>query len=166
MGGELICSILEAGSDRIIPGDELILCPHTHPEEVRRFLRNSGYRITDEDMVYDEGKYYRVIKAVYDGQDGPVTGESAITDMNGEQNTSNINNISNETLELFSEILIKKKHPVLRSYLEFEKDKYTSILKQLSSGDSGEAAQRSKEIAEYLGYIEEAEAALKAADGS
>ena len=71
MGGELIASIL---NDSPWIKDErynLVLQPMTHPEILRKYLADEGFRIIDEDVVPDSdgprAKIYQVINAVYCG---------------------------------------------------------------------------------------------------
>ena len=63
MGGTLIASILEAGADVLKTAEELILSPHTDAPEVRKMLIKLGFSVTEERMLFEEGKYYTVIKA-------------------------------------------------------------------------------------------------------
>ena len=64
MGGSLICRILSEGAEAAQNAKELILSPHSEWYDVRKFLYDNGYTITDEDMLKEDGKYYVVIKAV------------------------------------------------------------------------------------------------------
>ncbi len=67
MGGELIASILADApwtkNERI----QLILQPMTHPEALRRFLLEEGYRICEEVLVKEE-KIYQILSATYGGE--------------------------------------------------------------------------------------------------
>ncbi len=66
MGGELIAEILEGckyiKNERV----NLILQPMTSILELRTYLQN-GFLIYDEEVVFEDGKYYQVICAKYDG---------------------------------------------------------------------------------------------------
>ena len=67
MGGELIAEIIEK-SDYIKCDDKrLILQPMTCAYELRNYLKN-GFKIIDEAVVYEDGKYYQIICACYDGE--------------------------------------------------------------------------------------------------
>jgi len=60
MGGLLISQMLSRarfGSER------LVLQPMTAAPELRRFLCVNGFYITDEDIAYEDGKYYNIIVA-------------------------------------------------------------------------------------------------------
>lgn len=64
MGGRLILSILEQGSDLIGSMKQLILQPQSELAEVRNYLRKKGYLIDKEDFVYEDGKYYPMMRAL------------------------------------------------------------------------------------------------------
>lgn len=68
MGGALMCRILQDATAFLEAGRELILQPQSEWFKVRRLLSASGYRITQEWFLEEEGKYYVVIKA------GPARG--------------------------------------------------------------------------------------------
>ena len=67
MGGELIADIVAAAEWTKNKDIRLILQPMTHPEAVRGFLWDNGYRIVAERFVFDE-KIYQVIAAEYCGE--------------------------------------------------------------------------------------------------
>lgn len=62
MGGENISEILESGRDRI-GNATLLLCPQTDIMLVRQTICNIGHHITDEEIVFSNGRYYVIIKA-------------------------------------------------------------------------------------------------------
>ena len=67
MGGELIAQIIDT-CDYVKNGDiSLILQPMTTAFELREYLKN-GFSIYDEEVVFEDGKYYQIICARYDGQ--------------------------------------------------------------------------------------------------
>lgn len=63
MGGELICKILSENMGEILSDNKirLILQPMTHQAEVRRFLYENGFKITDEKIVPDSRHIYQII---------------------------------------------------------------------------------------------------------
>lgn len=118
MGGDLICNILEK-KKRI--AKELIVSPHTHQEIVRRELLKQGYRITDEAMIIDAGKYYVVIKAE---RCGDATKEAeAFHDGDNEGAFEKLTPAE----EYFGKILIERKDEILKSFLLKELDKFHDI---------------------------------------
>ncbi len=64
MGGILINSILQDGIKVAKTAKELILSPHSDVALVRDFLCDNGFTIEKENMVFEEGKYYFILKAV------------------------------------------------------------------------------------------------------
>ena len=64
MGGGLIVEILKNSSNHIKNGIKLVLQPQSEPEKLRAYLYDIGYYIEDENMVFEEGKYYQIIRAV------------------------------------------------------------------------------------------------------
>lgn len=62
MGGLLTIRILEAGEKNLKTVQTLVLQPQSELEQVRKFLAGHGYRITAENMVLDEGKYYPMMR--------------------------------------------------------------------------------------------------------
>lgn len=71
MGGLLIMRILENDIYKAHTAGELVLSPHSDVDAVRGFLARNDFRIADERIVKDEGKYYFVIKAINGHQDMP-----------------------------------------------------------------------------------------------
>lgn len=64
MGGRLILSILEQGKELIGNMEQVILQPQSELAEVRNYLRKKGYLIDKEDLVYEDGKYYPMMRAL------------------------------------------------------------------------------------------------------
>lgn len=69
MGGALTVRILEQGGHCLGAIRELILQPQSEIHLVRRWLGENHYRIVEEDVVLDGGKYYPIIKAVHGEQE-------------------------------------------------------------------------------------------------
>lgn len=137
MGGKLMMQILMEGKDKLITLKELVLQPQSDISIFRRFLREEGFQIVDEDMVVEEGKYYPIMKAVYQGETN---------------NTSEIDVIYDE----FGEILLKKKHLVLKEYLNFVQKNLMSIQMQLQQHASEKSEMRLQEIQTELELVTKA----------
>jgi len=67
MGGKLMEKILSEALARELYISELVLQPQSDLQSFRRFLRENEYVITEEKMVFEEGKYYPMMKACYKG---------------------------------------------------------------------------------------------------
>ncbi len=68
MGGELIAEIIKAADHLKRRGVRLIIQPMTMHDVARKALYDSGFEITAEKMLFEEGKYYTVICAEYKGE--------------------------------------------------------------------------------------------------
>ena len=69
MGGELIAKILSASPDVVSNAALIVMQPMRGEAELRRYLYENRFRITDERVVLDNGRYYQVIAAVPNEQD-------------------------------------------------------------------------------------------------
>jgi tRNA (adenine22-N1)-methyltransferase len=147
MGGYLIISILEGGlhNSVISPGYELLLSPQSDVPMVRRFLRENGFSTIDEEMLIEEGKYYNIIKTVYKGTD-----KDFIENMNSDSEPYNIDDI-------YGRILLEKKSPVLRHFLENEVEKKEKLFCTLSKQSTENSINR---LASLKNEIESAAKAL------
>ncbi len=61
MGGNELISILEAGRERWKEFHTFIFQPMSSQAEFREYLPGSGLRIIDEEIAFDNGRYYEVI---------------------------------------------------------------------------------------------------------
>ena len=62
MGGETMIGIMRRCMD-VIKHATLILQPNVDPDEVREFLYDNGFCVTDEDLIFDGKWWYFIIKA-------------------------------------------------------------------------------------------------------
>ena len=125
MGGDLIVDILSRASKYDFK--ELVLSPHKRVDLVRKHLCESGYKIIDEKMVEDAGKYYPVIKA--------HKGDSDYSEVQLE----------------FGPILLANKDEILKEYLEVQLNKFSRIISSLEREDK-EVEHKCKLIKEGLEY--------------
>lgn len=127
MGGPLMERILTAKEEVRESFRELILQPQSDIPHFRRFLGEIGWEIVEEEIVLEDGKFYPMMKAVRGGArtvpgDMPYTPEEA-----------------------FGGLLLKKRHPVLKLYLERELRIRNEILEKLKEAA---ADDRRKEVEE------------------
>ena len=134
MGGNLVIRILQ-DSPRVSDSLKcLILQPQSEIAKVRRYLNTHGFRIWQEDMVFEDGKYYPMMKA-YHGL--PENYE--------------------EWEYLYGKRLLEMRHPVLWEYLQREEDIKESVLLQLwKHRESESAKERIKEVEAELTLIRRA----------
>lgn len=64
MGGSMISDILLREPEKTESFDALVLGPQSDPDKVRRCLRTLGFRIEEERLLYEDGKYYPILRAV------------------------------------------------------------------------------------------------------
>jgi tRNA (adenine22-N1)-methyltransferase len=110
MGGNLIRDILEADLEVVKQLEYMILQPVQNAEILREYLYNIGYDILDEEICYEDDKFYEIIKAKYNTK-------SVILD-----------SINYE----ISKVLLDKKNPVMKKFIEFKLQKYTKIYQNLN----------------------------------
>lgn len=135
MGGPLMQKILEDGREVLETVEELILQPQSDLAGFRRYLTENGYRIADENMIYEDGKYYPIL-CVLHGESRPLS----------------------RTELAFGPILLRKKHPVLLQFIEKEIRLKTEILSRLQSIETpaDQTLGRIKEVQEELTLRKEA----------
>lgn len=73
MGGTLIAELLARAE--WIRGKHIVVQPMTHTQEVRRFLAENKFRITDEKACFDDGRAYVAFCADYDENYEPPKSE-------------------------------------------------------------------------------------------
>lgn len=133
MGGMLVVKILSQGQKVLSSVKELILQPQSDLDAVREYLHRTGFVIVKEDMIFEDGKYYPMMKAVH----GDNTDDRKIW-------------------FLYGRLLLENRHPVLKSYLEKEYDGCCKLLEKLSRTSTEVAKHRCEELSEKKLLIEEA----------
>ncbi|ADL33664.1 hypothetical protein bpr_I0922 [Butyrivibrio proteoclasticus B316] len=68
MGGKLMMRILEEGDPVALGVRFGVLQPQSDLDEFRKYLRDKGYVILDEKIVFDDGKYYFPMKVSFVGE--------------------------------------------------------------------------------------------------
>lgn len=153
MGGELMVRILKDGERMRTGIKEYILSPHSDWALVRKYLREEQYQIIKEDMVYEDGKYYIIIKALpYSQVFSENIKDKKYTVINQEEFQKEIYQKS----DIFGERLILEKHPIFIQYLKKEQKKYRKIYGELKDRPFRiDLEKRKEEIQVYLEYIKE-----------
>lgn len=67
MGGNLIRDIILQSYDIFKSLDFAVLQPSQNPEVLRKFIYEEGITILEEDLCFDEGIYYEVMKVKFEG---------------------------------------------------------------------------------------------------
>ena len=162
MGGMLMIDILERGEEVVTRCDQLVLQPQSDIEKVRRYLAEKGYHLADEQMLIDAGKYYnlldvriqRMLQAdecmidlpqpdVWNG-DLPQHDEQP-ADVAWTDKADNLDFAENWCY-MYGGSLLRKKDPVLRSWLVKQRDTTAGLIDSLSGKNTENAAKRLKTI--------------------
>ena len=142
MGGELVIHILKDGMEVCRNVKELILQPQSELEKVRQFLREEKFKIVDEDMVIEDGKYYPMMKVV------PVQDEEF---------WGNIPEEAIRACYMYGPLLLKNGNPSLRKFLVKQHKQLESILGELEKQpESEKIAVRKKEVNDEISLNESA----------
>lgn len=110
MGGRLMMRILSDDAEKTASFGELILQPQSEMEAFRRFLYEQGYRITEENMIEEDGKFYPMMRVV---------------------KGSGLLEIPGLTECRYGPLLLRDKSQVLLSFLKREERIYEEILESL-----------------------------------
>lgn len=140
MGGRLMMKILTDSREKVRMLDELILQPQSELPAFRRFLKEEGYLVLDENILCEEGKYYFLFKVTFkeDSLEEECCGEEA------------------ELYEKYGRLLLQRRHPVLREYLEFMLETQTQIARNLQEGQGEKAMGRLEEVRQEMKSLEKA----------
>ena len=133
MGGALTIKILEEGEPLIRHLQEFVLQPQSESSKVRAYLNAKGYKVVAENMVYEDGKFYPMMKVI-----------------NGQASAYN-------TIELrYGKGLLENGNQVLRMFLEKEAEVKQTILQNLSTESGLHIETRKRELEEELEEIKDA----------
>jgi len=134
LGGIQIAEIIANSIDIAKSSKKLILQPMQKTNILRRELNNMGFEIFDEEIIYEDGRYFEIILAKF---------------------SNNIDMNLKEEDFYFSKKLIEKKDKTYLSYLEEKKTYLKSIISSFDP-NSIRSKKRSEELNNLLGSVEEA----------
>ena len=153
MGGRLVISILEQDKELVCDLRQVILQPQSELDEVRGYLRENGFIIDREDMVYEDGKYYPMMRALpgaFGKLEKQVGGNleqkcrKSGVHVNGipaYRQPFDVSEISRDEVarltrvqDTYGPYLLEMSHPVLKQYLLWQKEKLENIRGNLLSG--------------------------------
>lgn len=113
MGGRLMERILWEGRECIAGIREVILQPQSEIASFRKFLREQGYSLVAENMIFEDGKYYPMMKVA----PGKV------------RNTETV--LWQQVYDRYGFLLLQEKHPVLHQFLVWEENHNREIMEKL-----------------------------------
>ena len=133
MGGPLMIRILSAYPEVTASAKELILQPQSEIAEVRIWLYEQGYEIVEEHMVYEEGKYYPMFKAVKNPEAKKLS-----------------------YLEYkFGRLEVLKEKEVLKDFILRELSNNQNILQKLEEEQTEKSKGRAEEMKQLIKELEE-----------
>lgn len=133
MGGPLMLKILCAYPQVTASAKELVLQPQSEIGQVRAWLGENEYEIAEEHIVFEEGKYYPMFRAVKNPDAKKLT-----------------------TLECsFGRLDVLEEKDVLKAFVLKELSGKQAILKTLADNTTEKARDREKEIREMIGQLGE-----------
>lgn len=142
MGGGLVMHILEEGKDICQAAGELILQPQSELCSVREYLAENGYVTEAERMVFEDGKYYPMMRVIN------VESDNAWMKMDEQTRVA---------CDIYGPLLLRNGNPVLRRFLVRQHRQLTQILQTLQAQTMSEKIEtRIAEVSEELQYNESA----------
>ena len=141
MGGRLMMKILTESREKARGLQELILQPQSELPAFRRFLREEGYQLLDENIIWEEGKYYFLMKVRYSGEDSQ---------------TVRANEPEQVLADKFGALLLQRRSPVLKQYLEDTLQNKYQIEASLARSEKERARERLKEVQQEIADLERA----------
>lgn len=120
--------ILTDGAEVRESFQEMILQPQSDIPHFRKFISEIGWKIVDEEMVLEDGKFYPMMKLIH-GEKKHISADEPYT-----------------LEEWFGGMLLERKHPILKEYLERELRIRNEILDKLKNAPNAE--KRTGEIEE------------------
>lgn len=148
MGGPLMQRILTAYPEKTDSFEELILQPQSELREFRKYLRENGYKILEERILFDEGKYYFPMRVCR--RNGKEDGAS---DRDGNSESEG-GGIPGDLRDRFGGLLLLERSPLLRQYLLWQQSLCEKIWKELKAQNGH--LERRAEIEEELDALQRA----------
>ena len=150
MGGPLMEKILTEGREQAKGFRELILQPQSEIPHFRTFLMEEGYLLMDENIIYEEGKYYFMMKVRWLG---------AMTDDVVRQKVGDswkTEGLDPGLAEKFGPLLLSRRDRILREYVEWQLAEHRKIAKRLeqeADAANPKTMRRRQEIAEETALL-------------
>lgn len=155
MGGRLMMKILTESREKAHSLKELILQPQSELPVFRGFLRDEGYRLLDENILCEDGKYYFLMKVCYVGNIEKAENAGRKEECNSGEATDK------ELSDKFGPFLLRRRHPVLKQYLEETLHNMCCIESTLANNENERARKRLQEVRKEIMDLEKAIALLQ-----
>ena len=134
MGGRLMMRILTDDSDKTESFQELILQPQSELEQFRTWLRSRGYRITHENMIEEDGKFYPMMRVetrlrdTFDNNGCNLIDDTELCKLN----------------DRYGPFLLAHRNSTLGAYLKREERIYEEILDNLKAQGLSDVKRKSR----------------------
>ncbi|MCR5467714.1 MAG: class I SAM-dependent methyltransferase [Lachnospiraceae bacterium] len=167
MGGNLVLKIL-TDSDPVELGiEEMTLSPQSDVEKVREYLFLRGFIVDNENMVFEDGKFYPIIHVRVCGGESNA---STVKESDGDMEEMIARYGEEKYLDfLYGEVLLKDKNPTLLKYLENEQrileGLKNSLKKSLEKAENGGSEKLEKRLGQVLTQCRLNETALQRVRG-
>ena len=125
--------IITEGEAELKGVHELVLGPQSEVSVFRHFLEEKGFCIVSESFVFEDDKFYPIIKARFGSM-----------------------NLLDEVYYRYGRIPIREENPVLHQFLIKERDYFKELIERLSESKTEGANARIAEIKENLYICERA----------
>ena len=150
MGGGLVIKILMEGRTVADALDTMILQPQSEIPHFRTFLMDEGYLLLDENIIYEEGKYYFMMKVRWLGA---MTDDAVRQKVGDSWKTEGLDP---GLAEKFGPLLLSRRDRILREYLEWmltERRQIVGRMEQKADADNPRTICRRQEIADEITLI-------------
>lgn len=150
MGGPLMEKILTEGREQAKEFRELILQPQSEIPHFRAFLMEEGYLLMDENIIYEEGKYYFMMKVRWLGE---MSEDAVRAQVRESWKADDAEAVLNGQ---FGPILLSRKSPLFLNYVEWQLAEHRKIAKRLereADAANPKTMRRRQEIAEETALL-------------
>lgn len=155
MGGGLMLRILSEEPDKTASFRELILQPQSEIEQFRAGLRQMGYRIVDEIMIEEDGKFYPMMRVKIELCKPKEESKYKLC-----KPIVSDDKILCKLEDRYGPLLLAGKDQILAAYLRREERIYGEILMKLQAEGLSDV-KRERRYAEIAGLREECRMAMR-----
>ncbi len=158
MGGRLMMRIIEEGDPRRLGIRAMVLQPQSEIYEFRMFLREHGFRISDERSVRDAGKFYQAMLAEVgtlvdagtevprDSVDMSADVPQGSVDMSADVPKSLVDKGTRAVFDRYGQVGILRGDEALLEYIGQRIDKLRTIIAEVPEGDMTRLAELKQEL--------------------
>lgn len=161
MGGNLMTRILTEKPEVRDSFRELILQPQSAQALVRKTMEEAGWCVAEEDMVLEDGKFYPMLRLVRKQElSNRFAAQTAIPSEGRQAEPQQEAPYKNQAEYAYGKLLLRKKNPVLKEYLDKQWKVLSTLAVQLNgqpeANRSASAKRRLKELEQEMAVLQEA----------